>query len=36
MEYGVYQARRAWLTKQNILNAQSLEKLYFKSYGKRS
>jgi DNA polymerase (family 10) len=36
MEYGVYQARRAWLTKQNILNTQPLEKLYFKHYDKRS
>jgi DNA polymerase (family 10) len=30
MEYGVYQARRAWLEKGDVLNAQSLEKLWLK------
>ncbi|MFA5368525.1 MAG: DNA polymerase/3'-5' exonuclease PolX [Candidatus Paceibacterota bacterium] len=30
MEYGVYQARRAWLEKKDILNAQPLEKLWLK------
>jgi DNA polymerase (family 10) len=30
MEYGVYQARRAWLEKNDILNAQPLEKLWLK------
>lgn len=31
MEYGVYQARRAWLEKADILNAQPLEKLWLKN-----
>ncbi len=30
MEYGAYQARRAWLEKKDILNAQPLEKLWLK------
>jgi DNA polymerase (family 10) len=30
MEYGVYQARRAWLEKKDILNSQPLEKLWLK------
>ena len=30
MEYGVYQARRAWLEKGDVLNAQPLEKLWLK------
>ncbi|MFA5009246.1 MAG: DNA polymerase/3'-5' exonuclease PolX [Candidatus Paceibacterota bacterium] len=30
MEFGVYQARRAWLEKGDVLNAQPLEKLWLK------
>lgn len=31
MEFGVYQARRAWLSKEDVLNAQPLNKLIFKN-----
>jgi DNA polymerase (family 10) len=31
MEFGVYQARRAWLSKETVLNAQPLNKLIFKN-----
>jgi DNA polymerase (family 10) len=30
MQFGVFQARRAWLTTSDVLNAQPLEKLWLK------